>query len=414
NGYESLHTTVMGPRNRWVEVQIRTRRMNENAEKGHAAHWMYKDVKGAGKKGKWLEVMRTILEKPDVGDLNEEQLKIRLADDSIFVFTPQGDLKKLPQGASVLDFAFEIHTALGEKCSGAKVNGVQVPIKHVLKNGDKVEISSSKNQKPNLDWLNFVITNRARNKIKRFLRVAEFNRSDEGREILRRKLNQLDLILNDAVLNKLLPYYKLSEPVELFHSIAVDKIDVSEIKEILQTPSRPIDEALKEKIQKKISAKTLAGRPGTDFLLIDNNPELGDYTLAKCCMPVSGDEIFGFVTVGTGIKIHRTDCPNALQMRSRYPYRVVSSKWVKKDDVTSFVTTIRISGQDRLGILNDITNAISQDLKVNMRGISVETAAGKFEGIIKVMVLDARNLDLLLHRLSKISGVKKATRVAGV
>ncbi len=413
NGYESLHTTVVGPRNRWVEVQIRTQRMDENAEKGHAAHWLYKGVKGSGKKSDWLDNIRAILEKPEANTLTEEQLKIRAAEDSIFVFTPQGDLKKLPQGASVLDFAYEVHTGVGEKCTGARVNGLMVPIKHILRNGDKVEILTSKNQKPNLDWLNWVVSGRARNKIKRFLRVAEYSRSDEGREMLRRKLNQLDLTFNDAILNKIIQHYKLSEPVELFHLIAEDKIDLADIKDFLLAPVRSIDEALKEKIQKKIAAKAAIGSPGADFLLIENNPEISDFNLAKCCQPVSGDQIFGFVTVGAGIKIHRADCPNALQMRSRYPYRVVAAKWVKKEEVTSFVATIRIAGQDRLGILNDITQAISQDQKLNLRGISVETSSGKFEGIIKVLAMDSRFLDSLLHRILKIPGVKKASRVAG-
>ncbi len=409
NGYESLHTTVMGPENRWVEVQIRTQRMDDEAEKGHAAHWLYKGAKGNDPS--LMVNIRHVLERADPTEDAEHLHKIKIADDSIFVFTPQGDLKKLPKGASVLDFAFEIHTGLGEKCTGARVNGVQVQIKHVLKNGDKVEVITSKNQKPNLDWLNWVATNRARNKIKRFLRVAEFNRSEEGREILRRKLNQMDLTLSDTVLNKLFAHYKLAEPLELYHYIAAGRIDISEIKEVVQAPSKSVDEALKEKIQKKIQTRSFQGKPGADFLLIDNNPEISDFTLSKCCQPVSGDAIFGFVTVGAGIKIHRADCHNANQMQTRYPYRVLEAIWVKKEEITSFIADIRIAGNDRHGIVSDITQAVSQDSKISLRSIQVDSKMGKFEGMLRVMVTDSKHLDSLLHRLVNIAGVKKASRV---
>lgn len=409
NGYESLHTTVLGPLKRYVEVQIRTKRMDENAEKGHASHWIYKDGAKQKQADDWLAYLRSLLENSYLDQEGKVAGKNRGAGDYIFVFTPQGDLKRLPRDATVLDFAFEIHTGVGEKCSGARVNNLQVPIKHVLKNGDQVEINVSKNQKPNLDWLTWVVTNRAKNKIRRYLREAKYNRSEEGKDILRRKLSQLDIPHNDEVMNKLLSHFTTEDPLEFYQLLAEGKIEVADLKEVLLGSEPKSEHELRNKIKERIAAK-FQPEPGAAYeLLIQGNPGVTDYKLAKCCMPVTGEKIFGFVTVGDGIKIHRNDCPNAPQLKEKYGYRVVKAEWVKQSQVSGRLSEIHVTGTDRLGILNDITRVISEDLKVNMRSVAFDTKLGNFSGNIKVLVGDKKHLDALLHRISKIKGVLKAT-----
>jgi len=410
NGYESLHTTVSGPLKRFVEVQIRTRRMDENAEKGHASHWLYKGSKKQAKDDEWISHLRTMLERPN-DERNEEpdRKTEKEAGDYIFVFTPQGDLKKLRRNATVLDFAYEVHTGLGEKCAGGKVNGQQVPIRHRLKNGDQVEIHTSRNQKPNLDWLGWVVTNRAKNKIRRYLREARYNRSEEGKDILRRKLSQLNLPFSDEVLNKLMAHFTTNEPLEFYQWLAEDKIDVADIREVLLGSQPKPEPELEDKIREKIAKKIKPGEGQAYALLIEGNPGITDYKLAKCCLPVVGERIFGFVTVSEGIKIHSMNCPNATQMRKHYGYRIVKTEWVEHADTTGKVSVIRVIGTDRLGILNDITRVISEDLKVNMRSVSLDSKGGNFEGTLKVYVSDKKHLESLLHRIGKIKGVLKAT-----
>ncbi len=410
NGYESLHTTVLGPLKRFVEVQIRTRRMDENAEKGLASHWIYKGAAREQKLDEWLNHLRYMLEKPEntaiarvVKEKNKE------AGEYIFVFTPQGDLKKLPCGATVLDFAYEVHSGLGEKCAGARVNDHQVPIKHELKNGDQVEIISSRNQKPNLDWLGWVVTGRARNKIRRYLREARFNRSEEGKDILRRKLTQLDMPFNDEVLNRLMSHFTTEDPLEFYQQLAEGKIEVADIKEVLLDSQAKPEADLREKIIGQTPRKLTNTAAGEYALIIEGTKGITDYKLAKCCMPVVGEKVFGFVTVGAGIKIHRYHCPNASQMREKFPYRIVKAEWVKQSAASGKVSEIHITGTDRLGILNDITRVISEDLKVNMRSVSFDSKAGNFEGIIKVFVSDKKHLDSLIQRLGKIKGILKAS-----
>lgn len=412
NGYESLHTTVKGPLGRFVEVQIRTRRMDENAEKGHASHWMYKESQKQDKTDAWLNHLRMMLEKPGVvPDPAHVSNKEKEAGDYIFVFTPQGDLKKLRRGSTVLDFAYEVHTGLGEKCSGGRVNNQQVPIKHVLKNGDQVEIITSRNQKPSLDWLSWAVTSRAKNKIKRYLREARFSRSEEGKDILRRKLNQLELPFNDEVLNKLMSHFTTDEPLEFYQWLAEGKIEIADIKEVLIGTQPKAEPELKRKIREKVAQVTSPSVAGEFELLIEGNPNIADYKLAKCCMPVIGESIFGFVTVSDGIKIHSVNCPNAAQMRSKYSYRIVNATWVKQSQTSGKVTEVRVSGTDRIGILNDITRVISEDLRVNMRSVALDSRSGNFEGVIKVYISDKKHLDSLLHRITKVKGVLKATAV---
>lgn len=412
NGYESLHTTVNGPLKRFVEVQIRTRRMDENAEKGHASHWMYKGTSQKEKSAQWLAHLRLMLEKPQqAGTFKATADKERDAGDYIFVFTPQGDLKKLRRGATVLDFAYEVHTGLGEKCSGGRVNNKQVPIKHGLKNGDQVEILSSRNQKPSLDWLSWVVTNRAKNKIKRYLREAQYNRSEEGKDILRRKLSQLDLSFNDEVLNKLMAHFTTNEPLELYQWLAEDKIDVADIRDVLLGPKVRPEPALRKKIREKLKSTPTSPTTDSYSLIIEGNPDITNYKFAKCCMPVTGERIFGFVTVNDGIKVHSKACPNARQLFEKYKYRIVRANWVKHADTSGKISEIRITGTDRLGILNDITRVISEDLKVNMRSVSLDSKAGDFDGTIKVYTGDKKHLDALLHRISKVKGVLKTTLI---
>jgi GTP diphosphokinase / guanosine-3',5'-bis(diphosphate) 3'-diphosphatase len=386
--------------------------MDENAERGHASHWLYKDSGKKDNTDKWIHHLRSMLENPQESfDATSEVQAKNESADYIFVFTPQGDLKKLRHNATVLDFAYEIHTGMGEKCSGGRVNNHQVPIKHVLNNGDQVEILTSRNQKPSLDWLSWVATNRARNKIKRYLREARYNRSEEGKDILRRKLSQLDMPFNDEVLNKLMSHFTIDDPLELYQWLAEDKIEVSDIKKVLLPAEITAEPEIRRQPKAKVIRRPDAGAPDEYAIMIEGNPGISEYKLAKCCMPVTGEKIFGFVTVGAGIKVHSVNCPNALQMRTRYSYRVVKAEWVRHTEKSSKVFEIVVTGTDRLGILNDITRVISEDLRVNMRSVSLDSKSGQFEGNIKVFVGDKKRLDALLRRLLKVKGVQKAVVV---
>lgn len=414
NGYESLHTTVKGPNDKWVEVQIRTKRMDEHAEGGHAAHWKYKEMKDEQEMDAWLKHIRKVLENPLPGESEPAATtKMELYTDAIFVFTPQGDLRKLKSGATVLDFAFEIHSDVGAKCTGAKVNSTYVPLKHLLKTGDQVEVITSKNQHPSSDWLNFVTTSKAVNKIRRYLKEAEFAQADFGKDILRRKLNQLKLNYTDELINKLVAHFKLGSPLELFQAIATEKADISRLREILFPPSRPDDSHVAERFFTRTDAslKTAVSNE-TTAIIINDNQELAGFKFAKCCHPVQGDGIFGFITVGEGIKIHRTDCPNARQMLTYYNYRIVDARWSDASDETSYLAEIQVIGNDQLGIVSAISQTISNDLKVNMRNIHFDSSDGKFTGRITLFVSDTIHLDNLLRRINKIKGVSKALRIS--
>jgi len=411
-GYESLHTTVKGPGERWVEVQIRTRRMDENAEKGHAAHWKYKEGGGKDTNEERLKAIREMLEQVDPGELDKsEEAKIDLYKDTIFVFTPQNELKKLQTGSSVLDFAYQVHTRVGDKCMGAIVNGKNVPIRHKLENGDKVKIITSNNQKPSPDWVNYVQSNRTKNKIRRALRRIQYKDVDEGKAILVRKLNQLKMEFTDKIVKDLILHYKLNSAQDLYQGIGSREIDISDLKKILADEKNTEQKIpAEQKIQKQEPKRNSLLKSKENVLLIDGE-RIDDYKMANCCKPVFGDDIFGFVTVNEGIKIHRTNCPNAKQLKERYGYRIIDAKWYKPDEESAYLSELRITGKDELGVVNNISEVISNDLRVNMQSVSFNSNKGSFIGNIKVFVKDNKDLDALVHKLLKVKGVDKVSRI---
>jgi len=412
NGYESLHTTVLGPGKRWVEVQIRTRRMDDVAENGLAAHWRYKGGKGSSDLDDWLKNIREILENPELNPVDFiEEFKVNIYEDEIFVFTPKGDLKKLPAGSSILDFAYEIHSDIGDHCTGGKVNGRMVTLKHKLKNGDQISVETSNNQKPKLDWLDFVVTTKAKSHIKASLNEEQKKEAENGKEMLLRKLKNWKIEYNDIVIRDLLKHYKLKLAADLYYNVSVGKIEPLEIKEILTGGKK--EETVQEKLSEILPAsdlKDLTFDSGGDFLVIDNDIKNINYKLAQCCNPIFGDNIFGFVTIREGIKIHRINCPNARQMIERYPYRVIKARWKETGKRNSFQTTIHISGTDEMGLVSDISHIISKDVGVQMRSISVNSENGNFEGTLRVYVNDLAHLDFLMQKLRNVRGVLSVGR----
>ncbi len=418
NGYESLHTTVSAD-GRWVEVQIRTERMDAVAERGIAAHWRYKGVgQGAQTSEIWLGRLRELLE--DTTHSLAQRFDAKPASGEIFVFTPNGDLRKLPEGASLLDFAFDIHTSLGCSCVGGKVNQRAVSIRETLHNGDIVEILTQKNQTPKSDWLNIVTTTKARTKIKSFLREEQAKHTRMGREELERKLKnwKLGLTIDEAVayLGK---YFKLRLGTEVYAMIATQKIDFGSIKEILvrHLSGEAAEErrAATAEIERQKSANAAAREPSAgssqDALVIDDDLSKIQYKLAKCCNPIKGDDIFGFITINSGITIHRTDCPNARRMRENYPYRIIAARW-RKSAEGAFRVTIRIIAADTTGMANHITEVISRDLKLNIRSLAFESAnGGTLRGTVSVEVPGASIVDTLIHSILHIRGVQKAYRI---
>jgi GTP diphosphokinase / guanosine-3',5'-bis(diphosphate) 3'-diphosphatase len=413
NGYESLHTTVIGPGGRWVEVQIRTKRMNEIAEKGVAAHWKYKGIEGEKGADGWLAKIREILETPesDAGNFIDD-FKLSLYSKEIFVFTPKGDLRKFPEGASVLDFAYDIHTEVGANCTGARVNGKSVPIRYKLQNGEKVEILTSKNQTPKLDWLNFVVTSKAQKKIRQRLDEEIVKEAENGKEIIKRRFKNWKIIYNDDVIRILLKHYKLPTAQELYCQVYNESIDLAQIKEIL-TSGTEIAEPEDRILDALESAKKsqLATAKKEDYLIIDEKVANVDYKLARCCTPIMGDSVFGFVTVSEGIKIHRTNCPNAVQLIGRYGYRVVGARWSRKDAGLVFPVDISLTGEENANLFKNISEAIAKDLKVNIQSISMTTDQGMVRGKISLKVRDLKHLDSLIGRLSKIKGVYSVSRL---
>ncbi len=411
NGYESLHTTVLGPRGKWVEVQIRTRRMDEVAEKGLAAHWRYKGGKGTREFDSWLAGIRDILENPDMNIVDFiDEFKVNVYKDEIFVFTPKGDLKKLPSGATILDFAYEIHSDLGDRCVGGKVNGKKVTLRHTLKNGDYVAVDTSNKQKPKMDWLDFVVTSKAKNKIKASLDEERKKEAANGREILLRKCKNWKIDLNDEAIRNLLKHFRVKLASDLYYNISTGKTDVLEIKSIL---SEQKEESGKKRVEEILSGKdteNLTFDNSEEYLVIDNNLKNVIYKLAPCCNPVFGDDIFGFVTVNDGIKIHRKNCPNAQQMIERFPYRVVKARWKGVKARSSFLATLFISGTDQEGILTDITHIISKDLGSQIRSVHIDSGKGAFEGVLKITVYNLEHLDFLIHKIQNIKGVLSVTR----
>ncbi len=412
NGYESLHTTVVGPEGRFVEVQIRTTRMDLIAENGLAAHWKYKGIKQEQNIDGWLTKVREIIETSDSSPENlVDQFKANLYTKEIFVFTPKGDLRKLPVGATVLDFAFDIHSNVGCQCVGAKVNNRNATIRQILSNGDVVEVITSKNQKPKDDWLNVVITSKAKGKIKQSLREEKDKEILLGKEILYRRFKNWKITDNDGAIQIIQRHLKIKSQPELFSLIAREKFDLAGMKSIILQPEKVIAPQIDESIEESKATKTKHLQVSNDFLVIDEKLVNIDYKLARCCNPIFGDSIFGFVTISEGIKIHRTNCPNAPQLNARWGYRIVKARWKDSKIAGSFQTSIKITGIDELGIVNRISEVISNDLKVNMRSIAIKSTDGLFEGRIQVFVSDIKNLEMLLYKLNKIKGVQKAVRL---
>ena len=411
NGYESLHTTVVGPEGKWVEVQIRTKRMDEVAEKGYAAHWRYKGVKTERGIDNWMQKVREAIESSKPENTNSiEDLKLNLYNKEVFVFTPSGDLKKLPYGATVLDFAYDIHSDVGNKCVGALINHKNVTIKQILQNGDQIEIIASKNQKPKLDWLNYVVTSKAKAKIKSTLKEEKYKEAEAGKELLKRRLKNWKIKFDDHLVLDLIKYFKLKAPVDLYYALATENIDVTEIKDVLtekEEEVKPVEHEKEEEV-KPVEHETESYTG--DYLTIDDKIENIDYKLAKCCNPIWGDSIFGFVTINEGIKIHRTNCPNARQMIDRYNYRVIKAQWTKSAKNKSFVTEIKVVGIDEVGIFGKISDIISKDLKVNIRSLTMDSADGIFEGKIKLSVESTRHLDGLMAKLKKDKSILKVMR----
>ncbi len=416
NGYESLHITVMGPEGKWVEVQIRTERMDEIAERGLAAHWRYKGIKGENGLDEWLNSIREALENSDNDIQAMDQFKMELYEDEVFVFTPKGDLYKLPKGATVLDFAFHIHSNLGCKCIGAKVNGRNVPIRHQLQSGDQVEILTSNTQTPKQDWINIVTTSKARTKIRQMLKEIASKQAAFAKETLERKFKNRKIEYDEAIMMRLIKKEGFKEVTEFYQNIADETIDVNDFIDKYLAMLRKENEASVESSQR--SAENYNIQPisdelpnaNTDVLVIDKNLKGVDYTLAKCCNPIYGDDVFGFITVNGGIKIHRCDCPNAPQLQSRFGYRIVKARWAGKSKGQLYPITLTVVGNDDIGIVNNITSIISKESNIQLRSISISSNDGLFSGTLTVMVDDTSKLKALIRKLITIKGVKQIRR----
>ncbi len=411
NGYESLHTTVMGLNGKWVEVQIRTRRMDEIAEKGFAAHWKYKESAAESALDEWIHKIRELLENPETDALDfVDDFKLNLFSDEIFIFTPGGDMKMLPGNATALDFAFEIHSDLGSKCIGAKVNHKLVPLSHKLRSGDQVEILTSNKQTPKEDWLTYVVTAKAKSKIKTALKEEKKHFAEDGKEILMRKFKHLKIQFNHENINELLAYYKIPNSMELYYRIAKGLIDVQDLKEFIHEKG-----AIKAKVVQRVEQNSLEQmvkniRGSSEMLVIGENLERIDYKLSPCCNPIPGDDVFGFITINEGIKIHRVTCPNAIQLMSNYAYRIVKAKWTNQKQI-AFLAGVRMTGIDEVGLVNKISKVISSELKVNMRSISIDSNDGIFDGTIMLFVNDTHHLDKLIKKLKEINGILTVSRI---
>ena len=410
NGYESLHTTVMSRSGKWVEVQIRTRRMDEIAEKGYAAHWKYKEGSGDSNDSgleQWMGKVRETLEQNDANAIEfVDDFRTNFFSKEVFVFTPKGESRILPSGATVLDFAFDIHTRLGAKCTGAKVNKKLVPLDYRLKNGDQVEIFTSKNQRPKEDWLRFVVTSKARSKIKDTLKEAQKQAATEGKEIVRRKLKQMKTPFNGEVVNQLKAFFGEKTVTDLYYKIAKGIINPSEIKHYKDTEngSAYFQGARQKREYFTDDDMTKVKMTGKDTLLMGDDMDVLDYQLAPCCKPIPGDDVFGYVTVNEGIKVHRTNCPNAHELLSNHGDRVIKARWMSGRENASLVE-LKIGGIDRLGLIKDVTDVISSELKVNMRSMSIGTKTEIFNGQIRLYISNTDHLEELKQKLKKVEGV---------
>lgn len=417
NGYESLHTTVLGPEQKWVEVQIRTERMDEVAEKGVAAHWKYKGGKAESGMDEFLKGVREMLESEQV-DTREaiSEFKLNLYDQEVFVFTPNGDLHKLPKGASVLDFAFAIHSGLGCRCVGGKIAGRNVPIKYVLHNGDQVEILQSPTQRPSEAWLKIVQTSKAKNKIRQALKEIEYKDAAEGRELFERRFKNWKIEYDEGRVAHLSKKLGFKTVTDFYQSIAQGKIDMIAVRDAFQQQEQQAAEAAAQSTSR--SADTFVQqqteeqvRRQHDELVIDQNLKNVDYKLAKCCSPIYGDPIFGFVSVTSGIKIHRQDCPNAQDMKERFPYRIMSARWSGKAVGTQYPITLRVVGVDDIGIVSGLTSLINKENGVLLRTISIDSHDGIFEGHLTLMVSSIEQVDAIQKKMTTVKGVKTISRM---
>ena len=417
NGYESLHITVLGPENKWVEVQIRTERMDEIAEKGLAAHWRYKGIKSESGLDDWLKNIRAALENNDNLQLMD-QFKMDLYEDEVFVFTPKGDLLKFPKGATILDFAYHIHSGVGNKCVGGKINGKNVPIREVLHSGDTVEILTQSNQTPKADWTNIVKTGRARAKIRQSLKELQIKDGLYAKEILERKFRNRKVEMEDSVMSHLVKRLGFKEMSDFYRQIVDEKLDANDIVD-KYIEERDHEANLKYAgVVRSAEGFSLGGqnaegsgfRSSDDELVIGQNLKGVDFSLAKCCNPIYGDPIFGFVTVSGGIKVHCQNCPNAPEMRKRFGYRIVKARWSGKGQ-SKYQISLRIVGNDDIGIVNNITNIISKEEKIVMRSINIDSHDGLFSGNLDVLIDDTLKLEALLKKLRTVRGVKSVERL---
>lgn len=412
NGYESLHTTVMSPQGKWVEVQIRSKRMDEIAEKGLAAHYNYKESRnGDNKFDRWIEEIRDLLENPNHDALDfVNEFKLNLFNQEIYVFTPKGQLRVLPTGSTILDFAFDIHTQIGLTCIGAKVNNKLVPLSHQLKSGNQVEIITSSKQKPNDEWLKFVSTARAKQKIKSALNEATKEIAADGKEILERKFKQYNIRFTSENITVAEKFFNIPNTLELYTRIARGKVDVPKIREIENKAGTLILEKKEKKVKKAKQSTEVAKRlDSKDTIIIGENFKDIEYKIAKCCNPIPGDQVFGFVTINDGIKIHRNNCPNAENMMSKMAYRCIKARF-KSDDTKERIARLKLIGIDDVGIVNKITEIISNQQNVNMKSISFDSNDGLFEGWIEVYVYDLRHLESLIEKFEMVEGVKRTER----
>ncbi len=419
NGYESLHTTVMSPTGKWVEIQIRSERMDEIAEKGMAAHWKYKDSKKKieNKFDAWINKIRDLVENKETDTLDFiDDFKLNLYAEEIYVFTPNGDLRTLPKDATALDFAFDIHGDIGKKCIGAKINHKLVPLSHQLGSGDQVEIITSNKQTPKEAWLDFVVTSKARSNIKQSLKEEVKKIAEDGKATLKRKFNALKINYTDKNVSHLLKMYDFKNPLDLNYQIAQGKIDLSKIKDIIEKggnlnfekPRAPEKEKKIKEVREIIT--NFGGKTGESIILGDESLKQVDYSLAKCCSPIPGDNVFGFLTINDGIKIHRTNCPNSVQLMSNYGYRVLKAKWKSQTD-REFLVGVEFTGIDGMGILNSLTNLVTGSLNINIKSLNIGSEDGFFKGELKAYIHDTKHLDDLMKKMEGIEGIKTVERV---
>ncbi len=417
NGYEALHITVMGPKGNWVEVQIRSERMNEIAEKGYAAHYKYKQEADNPKEQGlevWLNRLQDALENADTNAVDfVEEFKLNLYAKEIFVFTPKGDIKSLPKGSTPIDFAFAIHTEIGFKTRGAKVNGKIVPLSYQLKNGDQVDVITSDKAKPNQNWLDYATTARARSKIKSSLKEETKQIAEEGKEILRRKLKQLKINLNERTVNEMVTFFKLKTSLDLFYRVGITTIDNQMLKDYAASHNNAFISFFKNRIKKSKPQDEIDKDEVTskyDLLVFGKEEEKLAHKFSSCCNPIPGDKVFGFISVSDGIKVHKNDCPNAISLQSNYAYRIISAKWIDSSQ-QDFTSVVSLTGIDNMGLLNDITKIISSNMHVNMKNLNFETDHGTFKGKITVQVKNKTIINKLIQNLKKINGIEKVTRI---